>query len=197
MTHICRVHALPVSGMCPAPARRPRSCVPASYIIGLVYMNFLTHLYANIYVWMNWILDLFLPQMWIFDTSDGDPRLLRFRNGHSAPPLCIRWYYFFCCFRTYFILTFIFQICFLLCLGLVGFLLAEKITEDWWCIYTVIFNLASFGTKIISCIPSLGVIGFVSFRKVNKYDPHIFIFKWSMSYIIHKGNQYDPRIFIF
>lgn len=31
-------------------------------------------------------------KMWIFDTSDGDPRLLRFRNGHSAPPLCIRFY---------------------------------------------------------------------------------------------------------
>ncbi|KAL5974222.1 hypothetical protein ACLOJK_030885 [Asimina triloba] len=29
-------------------------------------------------------------QMWIFDTTDGDPRLLRFRSGHSAPPLCIR-----------------------------------------------------------------------------------------------------------
>ncbi|KAI4348100.1 hypothetical protein L6164_008861 [Bauhinia variegata] len=31
-------------------------------------------------------------KMWIFDTSDGDPRLLRFRNGHSAPPLCIKFY---------------------------------------------------------------------------------------------------------
>ncbi|KAL7170042.1 hypothetical protein ACSBR2_034984 [Camellia fascicularis] len=30
--------------------------------------------------------------MWIFDTSDGDPRLLRFRSGHSAPPVCIRFY---------------------------------------------------------------------------------------------------------
>ncbi|XP_043710403.1 WD repeat-containing protein 36-like [Telopea speciosissima] len=29
-------------------------------------------------------------KMWIFDSSDGDPRLLRFRSGHSAPPLCIR-----------------------------------------------------------------------------------------------------------
>ncbi|KAG6475125.1 hypothetical protein ZIOFF_064343 [Zingiber officinale] len=28
--------------------------------------------------------------MWIFDTTDGDARLLRFRSGHSAPPLCIR-----------------------------------------------------------------------------------------------------------
>lgn len=31
-------------------------------------------------------------KMWIFDTSDGDPRLLRFRSGHSAPPQCIRFY---------------------------------------------------------------------------------------------------------
>ncbi|XVE98880.1 hypothetical protein REPUB_Repub03eG0147300 [Reevesia pubescens] len=30
--------------------------------------------------------------MWIFDISDGDPRILRFRSGHSAPPLCIRFY---------------------------------------------------------------------------------------------------------
>ncbi|KAK4383667.1 U3 small nucleolar RNA-associated protein 21 [Sesamum angolense] len=32
-------------------------------------------------------------KMWIFDTSEGDPpRLLRFRSGHSAPPLCIKFY---------------------------------------------------------------------------------------------------------
>lgn len=31
-------------------------------------------------------------KMWIFDTSDGDPRLLRFRSGHSAPPMCIKFY---------------------------------------------------------------------------------------------------------
>ncbi|KAM2657601.1 hypothetical protein EV1_012943 [Malus domestica] len=31
-------------------------------------------------------------KMWIFDTTDGDPRLLRFRSGHSAPPRCIRFY---------------------------------------------------------------------------------------------------------
>uniref|UniRef100_A0A1J3JJC1 U3 small nucleolar RNA-associated protein 21-like protein n=1 Tax=Noccaea caerulescens TaxID=107243 RepID=A0A1J3JJC1_NOCCA len=31
-------------------------------------------------------------KMWIFDKNDGDPRLLRFRSGHSAPPLCIRFY---------------------------------------------------------------------------------------------------------
>ncbi|KAG6740116.1 hypothetical protein POTOM_057753 [Populus tomentosa] len=31
-------------------------------------------------------------KMWVFDTTDGDPRLLLFRSGHSAPPLCIRFY---------------------------------------------------------------------------------------------------------
>lgn len=31
-------------------------------------------------------------KMWIFDTSDGEGRLLRFRNGHSAPPTCIKYY---------------------------------------------------------------------------------------------------------
>ncbi|VFQ89188.1 unnamed protein product [Cuscuta campestris] len=31
-------------------------------------------------------------KMWIFDTTDGDPRLLRFRSGHSAPPSCIKYY---------------------------------------------------------------------------------------------------------
>jgi hypothetical protein len=31
-----------------------------------------------------------MEQMWIFDTSDSEARLLRFRSGHSAPPTCIR-----------------------------------------------------------------------------------------------------------
>ncbi|CAK9880713.1 unnamed protein product [Sphagnum jensenii] len=31
-------------------------------------------------------------KMWIFDTSDSEARLLRFRGGHSAPPTCIRYY---------------------------------------------------------------------------------------------------------
>ncbi|KAL6194597.1 hypothetical protein ACLB2K_035679 [Fragaria x ananassa] len=31
-------------------------------------------------------------KMWIFDTSDGVARLLRFRSGHSAPPQSIRFY---------------------------------------------------------------------------------------------------------
>eukprot|EP00898_Chlorokybus_atmophyticus_P000527 jgi/Chlat1/1475/Chrsp12S02073 len=29
---------------------------------------------------------------WMFDTPDGEGRLLRFRSGHSAPPTCIRHY---------------------------------------------------------------------------------------------------------
>ena len=29
-------------------------------------------------------------QMWIFDTEDGEARLLRFRNGHSSPPSCVK-----------------------------------------------------------------------------------------------------------
>jgi len=29
---------------------------------------------------------------WIFDGSDGDPRLLRFRSGHAAPPTVVRHY---------------------------------------------------------------------------------------------------------
>ncbi|XP_024544156.1 WD repeat-containing protein 36 [Selaginella moellendorffii] len=31
-------------------------------------------------------------KMWIFDSLDGDARLLRYRSGHSAPPTCIRYY---------------------------------------------------------------------------------------------------------
>ncbi|XP_059622050.1 WD repeat-containing protein 36 [Phlebotomus argentipes] len=31
-------------------------------------------------------------KMWIFDLPDGGPRLLRFREGHAAPPLCIRFH---------------------------------------------------------------------------------------------------------
>ncbi|CAM8950310.1 unnamed protein product [Rhodiola kirilowii] len=49
------------------------------------------HFFANEPVLMSSSADNSL-KMWIFDTSDGDPRLLRFRKGHSAPPLCIRFY---------------------------------------------------------------------------------------------------------
>lgn len=31
-------------------------------------------------------------KLWIFDKLDGTPRLLRYREGHSAPPLCIRYH---------------------------------------------------------------------------------------------------------
>ncbi|KAJ0049625.1 hypothetical protein Pint_16795 [Pistacia integerrima] len=49
------------------------------------------HFFANEPVLMSSSADNSI-KMWIFDTSDGDPRLLRFRSGHSAPPLCIRYY---------------------------------------------------------------------------------------------------------
>ncbi|KAG9439404.1 hypothetical protein H6P81_019569 [Aristolochia fimbriata] len=49
------------------------------------------HFFANEPVLMSSSSDNSI-KMWIFDTSDGDPRLLRFRSGHSAPPLCIRFY---------------------------------------------------------------------------------------------------------
>ncbi|CAK8533851.1 unnamed protein product [Lathyrus sativus] len=49
------------------------------------------HFFANEPVLMSSSTDNSI-KMWIFDTSDGDPRLLRFRSGHSAPPLCIKFY---------------------------------------------------------------------------------------------------------
>lgn len=49
------------------------------------------HFFANEPVLMSSSADNSV-KMWIFDTSDGDPRLLRFRSGHSAPPVCIRFY---------------------------------------------------------------------------------------------------------
>lgn len=49
------------------------------------------HFFANEPVLMSSSADNSI-KMWIFDTSDGDPRLLRFRSGHSAPPLCISFY---------------------------------------------------------------------------------------------------------
>ncbi|KAL7126155.1 hypothetical protein ABFS83_14G166500 [Erythranthe nasuta] len=49
------------------------------------------HFFANEPVLMSSSADNSI-KMWIFDTTDGDPRLLRFRSGHSAPPLCIRFY---------------------------------------------------------------------------------------------------------
>ncbi|XP_074309267.1 uncharacterized protein LOC141643843 [Silene latifolia] len=49
------------------------------------------HFFANEPVLMSSSADNSI-KMWIFDTTDGDPRLLRFRSGHSAPPVCIRFY---------------------------------------------------------------------------------------------------------
>ncbi|ONK70376.1 uncharacterized protein A4U43_C05F33080 [Asparagus officinalis] len=49
------------------------------------------HFFANEPVLMSAASDNSV-KMWIFDTSDGEARLLRFRSGHSAPPLCIRFY---------------------------------------------------------------------------------------------------------
>lgn len=49
------------------------------------------HFFANEPVLMSSAVDNSI-KMWIFDTTDGDARLLRFRSGHSAPPLCLRFY---------------------------------------------------------------------------------------------------------
>ncbi|KAL3832965.1 hypothetical protein ACJIZ3_007701 [Penstemon smallii] len=49
------------------------------------------HFFANEPVLMSSSADNSI-KMWVFDTSDGDPRLLRFRSGHSAPPRCIKFY---------------------------------------------------------------------------------------------------------
>ncbi|KAK7271798.1 hypothetical protein RJT34_27998 [Clitoria ternatea] len=49
------------------------------------------HFFANEPVLMSSSIDNSI-KMWIFDTSDGEPRLLRFRSGHSAPPLCLKFY---------------------------------------------------------------------------------------------------------
>ncbi|KAG6500352.1 WD repeat-containing protein 36-like [Zingiber officinale] len=49
------------------------------------------HFFANEPVLMSSSADNSI-KMWIFDTIDGDARLLRFRSGHSAPPLCLRFY---------------------------------------------------------------------------------------------------------
>ncbi|XP_020672729.1 WD repeat-containing protein 36 [Dendrobium catenatum] len=49
------------------------------------------HFFANEPVLMSSASDNSI-KMWIFDSTDGDARLLRFRSGHSAPPLCLRFY---------------------------------------------------------------------------------------------------------
>ncbi|KAA8515646.1 hypothetical protein F0562_018743 [Nyssa sinensis] len=67
--------------------RRLQSVIKEAHDSSIVSLHF----FANEPVLMSSSADNSV-KMWIFDTSDGDPRLLRFRSGHSAPPLCIRFY---------------------------------------------------------------------------------------------------------
>ncbi|GMH23837.1 hypothetical protein Nepgr_025680 [Nepenthes gracilis] len=67
--------------------RRLRSVIREAHDSSVISLYF----FANEPVLMSSSADNSI-KMWIFDTSDGDPRLLRFRSGHSAPPLCIRFY---------------------------------------------------------------------------------------------------------
>ncbi|GLU10485.1 hypothetical protein SLE2022_272840 [Rubroshorea leprosula] len=67
--------------------RRLQSVIREAHDSSIISLHFL----ANEPVLMSSSADNSI-KMWIFDTSDGDPRLLRFRSGHSAPPLCVRFY---------------------------------------------------------------------------------------------------------
>ncbi|KAK1413287.1 hypothetical protein QVD17_35059 [Tagetes erecta] len=67
--------------------RRLQSVIKDAHDSSVISLHFL----ANEPVLMSASADNSI-KMWIFDTTDGDPRLLRFRSGHSAPPLCIRFY---------------------------------------------------------------------------------------------------------
>lgn len=67
--------------------RRLQSVIGEAHDCSIVSLHF----FANEPVLMSSSADNSI-KMWIFDTTDGDPRLLRFRSGHSAPPLCIRFY---------------------------------------------------------------------------------------------------------
>lgn len=67
--------------------RRLHSVIGEAHDCSIVSLHF----FANEPVLMSSSADNSI-KMWIFDTSDGDPRLLRFRSGHSAPPRCIRFY---------------------------------------------------------------------------------------------------------
>ncbi|CAN4110308.1 unnamed protein product [Withania somnifera] len=67
--------------------RRLHSVIKEAHDSSIVSLQF----FANEPVLMSSSADNSM-KMWIFDTSDGDPRLLRFRSGHSAPPLCIKFY---------------------------------------------------------------------------------------------------------
>ncbi|GFP84289.1 U3 small nucleolar RNA-associated protein 21 homolog [Phtheirospermum japonicum] len=67
--------------------RRLQSVIGEAHDCSIVSLHF----FANEPVLMSSSADNSI-KMWIFDTTDGDPRLLRFRSGHSAPPLCIKFY---------------------------------------------------------------------------------------------------------
>lgn len=67
--------------------RRLHSVIREAHDCSIVSLHF----FANEPVLMSSSSDNSI-KMWIFDTTDGDPRLLRFRSGHSAPPLCIKFY---------------------------------------------------------------------------------------------------------
>ncbi|KAL1539962.1 U3 small nucleolar RNA-associated protein 21 isoform X1 [Salvia divinorum] len=67
--------------------RRLHSVIGDAHDCSIISLHFL----ANEPVLMSSSADNSI-KMWIFDTSDGDPRLLRFRSGHSAPPRCISFY---------------------------------------------------------------------------------------------------------
>ncbi|KAK4756150.1 hypothetical protein SAY87_006277 [Trapa incisa] len=67
--------------------RRLQSVIKDAHDGSIISLHFL----ANEPVLMSSSVDNSV-KMWIFDTSDGDPRLLRFRSGHSAPPMCIKFY---------------------------------------------------------------------------------------------------------
>ncbi|KAK6916926.1 WD40 repeat [Dillenia turbinata] len=67
--------------------RRLQSIIKEAHYGSIISLHF----FANEPVLMSSAADNSI-KMWIFDTTDGDPRLLRFRSGHCAPPLCIRFY---------------------------------------------------------------------------------------------------------
>ncbi|KAJ6857716.1 LOW QUALITY PROTEIN: U3 small nucleolar RNA-associated protein 21 [Populus alba x Populus x berolinensis] len=67
--------------------RKLQSVVREAHDSSIISLHFL----ANEPVLMSSSADNSI-KMWVFDSTDGDPRLLRFRSGHSAPPLCIRFY---------------------------------------------------------------------------------------------------------
>ncbi|KAJ6863711.1 hypothetical protein NC652_040306 [Populus alba x Populus x berolinensis] len=67
--------------------RKLQSVVREAHDSSIISLHFL----ANEPVLMSSSADNSI-KMWVFDTTDGDPRLLRFRSGDSAPPLCIRFY---------------------------------------------------------------------------------------------------------